>query len=83
VEKDQSKGTNYHKVSEYLVYGRSIVSNYVSAYDFEGSGVDMIDKSFEYNVLIKKIKKTGNIDFSRSMNSLTYSEILFDILKNL
>jgi hypothetical protein len=41
VEKDQSKGTNYHKVSEYLVYGRSIVSNYVSAYDFEGSGVVM------------------------------------------
>lgn len=32
VEKDQSKGTNYHKVMEYLAYGRPIVSNYVSAY---------------------------------------------------
>jgi len=42
VDKDQSKGTNYHKVSEYLVYGRPIVSNYVSAYDFEGSGVTMV-----------------------------------------
>lgn len=32
VEKDQSKGTNYHKVMEYLVYGRPIVSNFISAY---------------------------------------------------
>lgn len=32
VEKDQSKGTNYHKVMEYLSYGRPIVSNFVSAY---------------------------------------------------
>jgi hypothetical protein len=32
VEKDQSKGTNYHKVKEYLVFGRPIVSNYISSY---------------------------------------------------
>jgi hypothetical protein len=32
VEKDQSKGTNYHKVMEYLSYGRPTVSNYVSRY---------------------------------------------------
>ena len=32
VAKDQSKGTNYHKVMEYLAYGRPIVSNYVSRY---------------------------------------------------
>ena len=32
VEKDQSKGTNYHKVMEYLAYGRPIVTNFVSAY---------------------------------------------------
>ncbi len=32
VEKDQSKGTNYHKVMEYLAYGRPIVANYVSKY---------------------------------------------------
>jgi hypothetical protein len=46
--KDQSRGTNYHKVSEYLVYGRPIVSNYISAYDFEGSGVNLVSK-LEYN----------------------------------
>jgi hypothetical protein len=56
VEKDQSKGTNYHKVSEYLVYGRPIVSNYVSAYDFDGSGVVMTNSN---NQLISIIK--GNV----------------------
>lgn len=32
VAKDQSKGTNYHKVMEYLVYSKPIVTNFVSAY---------------------------------------------------
>lgn len=32
VTKDQSKGTNYHKVMEYLVYSKPIVTNYVSSY---------------------------------------------------
>jgi glycosyltransferase involved in cell wall biosynthesis len=35
VAKDQSKGTNYHKVMEYLAYGRPIVSNYISRYTKE------------------------------------------------
>jgi hypothetical protein len=30
--KDQSKGTNYHKVMEYFAYGRPIVSNEISSY---------------------------------------------------
>jgi len=32
VAKDQSKGTNYHKMMEYLAYSKPIVSNYVSNY---------------------------------------------------
>ena len=32
VAKDQSKGTNYHKVMEYLVYSKPIVTNFVSSY---------------------------------------------------
>jgi hypothetical protein len=32
VSKDQSKGTNYHKVMEYLTYSRPIISNYISRY---------------------------------------------------
>ncbi len=32
VSKDQSKCTNYHKIMEYLVYKRAVISNYVSSY---------------------------------------------------
>ncbi len=32
LERDYSKGTNYHKVMEFLCYRRPIVSNYVSRY---------------------------------------------------
>ncbi len=32
IEKDQSKGTNYHKIIEYLSTGKVIVSNNVTAY---------------------------------------------------
>ncbi|HYE53395.1 MAG TPA: hypothetical protein VD996_01075 [Chitinophagaceae bacterium] len=33
IEKDQSKGTNYHKVIEFLSTGRVIVSNNITTYD--------------------------------------------------
>ena len=34
IERDQSKGTNYHKVLEYLASGKIIVSNNISTYQF-------------------------------------------------
>jgi glycosyltransferase involved in cell wall biosynthesis len=36
VEKDQSRGTNYHKVLEYLSTGKAIVSNNITAYEKKG-----------------------------------------------
>jgi glycosyltransferase involved in cell wall biosynthesis len=33
VKKDQSKGVNYHKIMEYMAYGKPILSSYVSAYN--------------------------------------------------
>lgn len=33
IEKDQSKGTNYHKIMEYLAFGKVIISNNVSTYN--------------------------------------------------
>ena len=79
VNKDQSKGTNYHKVSEYLVYGRLIVSNYVSAYDFEGSGVIMTvkeNKTDHFKDLI------SNLDDEIAPNNkiVAYDEILKEII---
>jgi hypothetical protein len=35
IEKDQSRGTNYHKVMEYLSTGKVIVSNNITTYDRE------------------------------------------------
>lgn len=32
IEKDQSKGTNYHKLMEYLATGRTVVSNNITTY---------------------------------------------------
>lgn len=37
IDKDQSKGTNYHKVLEYLAAGKVIVSNNITTY--EGTGL--------------------------------------------
>lgn len=45
VAKDQSKGTNYHKVMEYLAYGRPVVSNYVSRYASDTNDFIMPEKS--------------------------------------
>jgi glycosyltransferase involved in cell wall biosynthesis len=59
VEKDQSKGTNYHKVMEYLVFGRPVVSNKVSAYSqnrlvFQATDSDKLSNLF--NFVIQKFK---------------------------
>lgn len=41
VEKDQSKGTNYHKIMEYLAYGKVIIANNVSTYKDEPDLITM------------------------------------------
>jgi glycosyltransferase involved in cell wall biosynthesis len=82
VEKDQSKGTNYHKVSEYLVYGNLIVSNYVSAYDFEGSGVTMTKKSNSAKDYIELIRNGNKNQRLKSM-IFGYDSILNTIFFNL
>lgn len=42
VQKDQSKGTNYHKVMEYLSTGKVIISNNITTYNKEKDLVAMI-----------------------------------------
>jgi hypothetical protein len=79
VAKDQSKGTNYHKIAEYLVYGRPIVSNFVSAYDFEMSGVVMAvdnDKSRHFKELISNL--TEETQAEKKM--LSYGDLLEEIM---
>ena len=42
VLKDQSKGTNYHKVLEYVSTGKIIVANNISTYENEPALVQMV-----------------------------------------
>jgi glycosyltransferase involved in cell wall biosynthesis len=42
VQKDQSKGTNYHKVMEYLSTGNTIISNNITTYKNENDLIQMI-----------------------------------------
>jgi hypothetical protein len=44
VQKDQSKGTNYHKVMEYLSTGKVIISNNITTYSREKDLVTMIQE---------------------------------------
>ncbi|MFM9945499.1 MAG: hypothetical protein ACKVQB_09735 [Bacteroidia bacterium] len=58
VIKDQSKGTNYHKVMEYLGSGKVIVSNNISTYDQYPGLLQMVNERTDNNqlsILFKKI----------------------------
>jgi hypothetical protein len=58
VKKDQSKGTNYHKVMEYLSTGKVIISNNITTYSHEPDLVQMIgerDRNDGLPALFKKI----------------------------
>lgn len=44
VERDQSKGTNYHKVMEYLSTGKVVVSNNITTYKDRSDLVQMVDE---------------------------------------
>lgn len=58
VQKDQSKGTNYHKIMEYISTGKVIVSNNVTTYRDKPELVQMIAERNDNNglpLLFKKI----------------------------
>jgi len=62
IQKDQSKGTNYHKVIEFLSTGRVVISNNISYYDtkpnlleMSKSRIDNIELPNIFNKVIKEI----------------------------
>jgi glycosyltransferase involved in cell wall biosynthesis len=57
VQKDQSRGTNYHKVMEYLAYGRPIISNNITRYN-----------SNEYLIMVKS--RTSNQELLEIMSEV-------------
>lgn len=44
VQKDQSKGTNYHKIMEYLASGKVIISNNVTTYQGKPELIQMVEE---------------------------------------
>ena len=63
VERDQSKGTNYHKVMEYLSTGKVIVSNNISTYKSRKELVTMIEDRHSNESLPALFKEVAqNID---------------------
>jgi hypothetical protein len=57
VQKDQSKGTNYHKIMEYLAAGKVIVSNNVTTYAGKQELVEMIPERGSNRTLPALFKK--------------------------
>jgi len=58
IEKDQSKGTNYHKVMEYLAAGKVIIANNITTYQDKPRLVSMVaqrDSNRMLPVLFKQI----------------------------
>ena len=76
VKKDQSKGTNYHKVTEYMVYNRPIISNYFSHKN--ASEIQALKSHNNDDLLIKMSlfkKKKFYFDISYSEVN-TYSDLI-------
>ncbi len=71
VAKDQSKGTNYHKMMEYLAYSKPIVSNYVSNY-IDNQWVKIPSKKFG-NEQLNSIFSDTIHSFGKSAIEITYA----------
>src|SRR5580698_6197950 len=68
IKKDQSKGTNYHKIMEYLSTGKVIVSNNVTTYKNESDFVMMNDER-ENNLQLPSLFKKIINDLNHYNNS--------------
>ena len=68
IDKDQSKGTNYHKIMEYLSTGKVVVSNNVSTYLGRPDLIQMIEDRDNNENLLKLFKTV--IEFIEKYNSI-------------
>jgi glycosyltransferase involved in cell wall biosynthesis len=67
IGKDQSRGTNYHKVMEYLSSGKAVISNNITTYQGETDLIYMVeerDSNAKLPALFKKI--ISNLDYCNS-----------------
>ena len=63
IQRDQSKGTNYHKIMEYLSTGKVIVSNNVTTYNEYPDLIQMIPERADNETLPALFRETiGNLE---------------------
>lgn len=74
--KDQSKGTNYHKVMEYLSTGKNAVSNNISTYskipnliEMCSSRVNNDELPFIFKKVINNLKYYNQNEFSNAIKA--------------
>ena len=73
VKKDQSKGTNYHKIMEFLCYGRIIISNQVSAYSNNPLVIQTKNEWGEVDVLINFNANKGKFLVNSRITTIVHS----------
>jgi len=67
IQKDQSKGTNYHKVMEYISTGKVIISNNVTTYRQQPDLVQMVESREDNHQLPALFRKvTGDLAYHNS-----------------
>lgn len=63
IEKDQSKGTNYHKLMEYIATGKTVISNNITTYADQPNLVTMVESrnsNRELPALFRKVINSIN-----------------------
>jgi glycosyltransferase involved in cell wall biosynthesis len=77
IEKDQSKGTNYHKVMEFLSTGKVVISNNITTYQKLGGLIEMIPDRESNARLPELFKKVINNLEVYNANQLVQKRITF------
>jgi len=70
IQKDQSRGTNYHKVMEYLSTGQVVISNNITTYSSLPNLLEMTVSRTDNNelpALLKKLFAIWNIITSKNL----------------
>jgi hypothetical protein len=82
IEKDQSKGTNYHKVMEYLSTGKVIVSNNISTYKSMPNLIEMATERTNneelpaiFQKVIKNLDYFNQIEFVNNRKNFALSNL--------
>ena len=79
IEKDQSKGTNYHKIMEYLSTGKVIISNNITTYqninliEMTNSRQNNDDLPQLFKTVINNLEIYNNISNSQKRNEFAYN----------